>query len=266
MCKHADPLKITRVSGFNIYILHQAASDNPKERDLTLHSFSPEIANRVGLNAAVLYQNIVWWSQKNAANGKHQHDGRYWTYNSVKAFSELFPYFSPKQIRTALTRLENDGLILSGNFNNAGYDRTKWYCPVEQNDLPKKAKEIAQKGEPIPVGKPVSKPIIDKQKADAFFDAFWQSYPLCKRKTDKPKARVVFQNIVSGKHKQIPKTPPDEIISGIRNYANSMPDTEFIPLPTTWLNGERWGDTLQNLSPESQARIDRYKNIKAGAA
>ena len=146
----------------------------------------------------------------------------------------------------------------------AGSKGGKAKALLTNNKTPSNAKAMLKQPEPEP------EPIKNKQKAAAFltpeFDKFWQSYPLCKRKTDKPKARVVFQNIVSGKHKQIPKTPPDKIIDGITDYANSMPDPEFIPLPTTWLNGERWGDTLQNLSPESQARIDRYKNIKAGAA
>jgi hypothetical protein len=125
---------------------------------MSMHSFDPEIATKVGVNAAVLYQNIVWWTQKNAANGKHLRDGRHWTYNSIKAFDALFPYLTSKQIRTALDKLEEAGLILSGSFNKAGYDRTKWYCPSGPIQLPKKANGIAQKGEPIPVSKPDIKP------------------------------------------------------------------------------------------------------------
>jgi hypothetical protein len=127
---------------------------------MSMHSFDPEIAKKVGVNAAVIYQNIVWWTQKNIANNKHYHDGRHWTYNSIKAFDALFPYLSSKQIRTALDKLEDAELILSGVFNRAGYDRTKWYCPNCQIDLPKKANGIAQEGEPIPVSKPVIKPDI----------------------------------------------------------------------------------------------------------
>jgi hypothetical protein len=75
-------------------------------------------------------QNIVWWCAKNAANKRNKHDGRFWTYNSVKAWAELFPYLSAAQIRLALDKLESDGLILSGTFNEVGYDRTKWYCSI----------------------------------------------------------------------------------------------------------------------------------------
>lgn len=119
-------------------------------KEMSMHSFDPEIAKKVGVNAAVLYQNIVWWTQRNAANDRHFHDGRYWTYNSIKAFDALFPYLTTKQIRTALDKLEEAGLIMSGTFNKAGYDRTKWYCPLGQIDLPKKANGDAQEGEPIP--------------------------------------------------------------------------------------------------------------------
>jgi len=123
-----------------------------------MHSFDPEIAKDVGVNAAVLYQNILWWTQKNAANNKHCHDGRYWTYNSIKAFDDLFPYLTTAQIRRALEKLEAAGLILSGTFNKAAYDRTKWYCPSQQINLSKIANGIAEKGEPIPDSKPDIKP------------------------------------------------------------------------------------------------------------
>jgi antibiotic biosynthesis monooxygenase (ABM) superfamily enzyme len=111
-----------------------------------MHSFDPKIAKRVGVNAAVLYQNIVWWCAKNAANRHNEHGGRFWTYNSVKAWAELFPYLTSKQIRSALDRLEAEGLIVSGIFNVSAYDRTKWYspsgkpiCPQWQMKLPRRA-------------------------------------------------------------------------------------------------------------------------------
>lgn len=130
-----------------------------------MHSFDPRIAAKVGVNAAVLYQNIVWWCEKNAANNNNEHDGRHWTYNSVKAWSALFPYMSQKQIRTALDRLEAEGLVLSGIYNKMGKDRTKWYaanvdaiCPTGQKDLPLRADAFAPEGKPLPDSKPDTKP------------------------------------------------------------------------------------------------------------
>ena len=130
---------------------------------MSRHSFDPVIAKQVGLNAATIYQNILFWAETNAANNKHIHDGYIWTYNSITAFSDLFPYLTLKQIRTALTKLEDDGFIVSGCYNKSAYDRTKWYaptCPVGKLDLPSGANEIALKGEPIPDINTDNKPYV----------------------------------------------------------------------------------------------------------
>lgn len=131
-----------------------------------MHSFDPEIAKKVGVNAAVIYQNIVWWTDKNAANGKHFHDGRYWTYNSIAAFDELFPYFTRAQIRSAILKLEDSGLIVTGNYNQSAYDRTKWYSPNTKLHLSNLANGFDPEGKPIPDNKPDIKPDIDMSSDD----------------------------------------------------------------------------------------------------
>lgn len=139
-----------------------------------IHNFETNIAEKYGINAAIILQNMYYWIEKNRANEKHFHDGYYWTYNSMKAFEELFPYMSNKQIRGALKKLEDDGIIIDGNYNNSPYDRTKWYaitetgyelfqdgkciCQKGQIDLDERANEIAPEGEPIPNNKPNNKP------------------------------------------------------------------------------------------------------------
>lgn len=98
------------------------------------HSFDIDLATKYGVNCAILFENIAHWIAKNRANEKHFYDGRYWTYNSVKAFSELFPYMSEKQIRYALDKLEKVGLIMTGNYNETTYDRTKWYALTDMGE------------------------------------------------------------------------------------------------------------------------------------
>lgn len=123
-----------------------------------MHSFDPKIAEMVGLAPAVIYQNIVWWIAKNEANEQNKYDGYFWTYNSVKAFSILFPYLTEKQVRTSLDKLVEVGLIVAGNYNTSAYDRTKWFRLGGQIDLPCGANGIVYEGEPIPDIKPVIKP------------------------------------------------------------------------------------------------------------
>ncbi|AGW43716.1 putative DNA replication protein [Lactobacillus phage phiLdb] len=97
-----------------------------------LHYYSVRVAEECGLNSAALFANIAFWIKKNRANNQHFHDGTYWTYNSMKAFSEQFPYFSQRQIDTALKKLEDKGFIKTGNYNKLPFDRTKWYALTEK--------------------------------------------------------------------------------------------------------------------------------------
>lgn len=95
-----------------------------------MNSFDTEIAKDVGVNAAIIYQNIHYWCDHNRANGINEYDGLYWTYNSMRAFADLFPYLSEAQVRQALKVLEAKGYIKSGYHNKAAYDRTKWYADL----------------------------------------------------------------------------------------------------------------------------------------
>ena len=132
------------------------------------HTFDIDIAAKYGVEEAILLNHLWFWIQKNEANDRHFHDGLYWTYNSIKAFSALFPYMSHKKIRNALQKLEDAGLILKGNFNDSTYDRTMWYTltekgksilPKGQMDFPQRANGGAQKGKStITVINTVSKP------------------------------------------------------------------------------------------------------------
>lgn len=209
-----------------------------------MHSFDPKIAERVGVNAAVLYQNIVWWCAKNAANKHNEHDGRFWTYNSVKAWAELFPYLSAAQIRLALQKLEDNGLILSGVFNEIGYDRTKWYCPSEQIHLSENANGVARKNEPIPVSKPDIKPVDKHSCVIDGFEEFWERYP---RKTVKSAARKAYA-------KAVKKAQHDDIMFGLSQQMLSLTarEAQYIPHPATWLNQERWNDEPEQPSNNSK--------------
>lgn len=119
------------------------------------HSFDTQVAAEYGVFEAIMIENFKHWITKNKANEKHFYEGRTWTYNSVKAFSQIFHYLTPKQIRTTLDNLREREVIIAGNFNENKYDQTKWYsfvdedkwiCPSGQMGLPKKTNEVAQEG------------------------------------------------------------------------------------------------------------------------
>lgn len=95
------------------------------------HHYNVEIAKKYGIAEAVLLQNIYFWLSKNKVNNHNLMDGHYWTYNSARAFRELFPEMTQSKIYACLKRLEEQGVILSENYNKIAYDRTKWYALTE---------------------------------------------------------------------------------------------------------------------------------------
>ena len=96
--------------------------------------FDGDVAEIVGANAAVIFWNLKFWIAKNKANDKNYHDGRYWTYNSKKAFQELFPFISEQGIKTALNKLIEADLITTGDYNAKKFDRTLWYALTEKGE------------------------------------------------------------------------------------------------------------------------------------
>lgn len=101
----------------------------------------------------------MYWVKQNEANETNYFDGDYWTYNSHRAYGELFPYMSKRQIETALQKLIGSGLIKTGNYNKLAYDRTLWYALTQKGkcishfgvmDAPKKENGQPQNVSPIP--------------------------------------------------------------------------------------------------------------------
>lgn len=96
------------------------------------HSFDVATAEKYGVEEAIFIENMRFWLDKNKANERHFYDGRYWTYNSAKAFAKLFPYWSASQVNRIIKKLETEGVLVSGNYNQSAYDRTKWYSLNEE--------------------------------------------------------------------------------------------------------------------------------------
>ena len=124
-------------------------------------NFDESIAVELGVECAILLSNIQFWVKKNKANGEacHNHEGKFWTYNSAGSFAKLFPYWKERTIYSYLEKLEKAGYVLSGNFNKFKYDRTKWYTtdgcknniyPLMEVEVPKNETPSTEICGPIP--------------------------------------------------------------------------------------------------------------------
>lgn len=90
--------------------------------------YDVEVAIEVGIQASVFLDSIRRWIEHNAANRQNFKNGKYWTYNSAKAWSELFPEFSIDQIKRTIKKLKDAELIEIDSFNMMGFDHTSWYA------------------------------------------------------------------------------------------------------------------------------------------
>jgi hypothetical protein len=100
-----------------------------KKEKRDTHYFNPQIAKHFGLNAAVVFHNIEYWVTANREQKRKDNfkNGMYWTYNTVKTYSDTMFYLTENQIRTALDLLRQDGILYKNCFNKNAHDRTAWY-------------------------------------------------------------------------------------------------------------------------------------------
>ena len=83
----------------------------------------PSLAKEIGLNEAIMLQQIHFWIGKK----NNYKDGRYWVYNTYDEWLEQFPFWSLSTLKRTITSLSNKKLIIIGNFNKAKFDKTNWY-------------------------------------------------------------------------------------------------------------------------------------------
>ena len=98
------------------------------------HCFEVALAKEFGIEEAIFIDKFVGWIQHNRANNTNFHDGRTWTFNSAKAFADIFPYMNESKIKRVVTRLVEVGILMKGNYNENQYDRTSWYAFTDKGN------------------------------------------------------------------------------------------------------------------------------------
>lgn len=141
------------------------------------HYFDTEVASDVGINAAVVFQNVAHWIEHNRKAGKNEKEGAFWMYTTQAALAEQFEYLSLRQVRSAIEKLVEAGYLKVGRFNRHGYDQTRWYALAEKGesivkerhiDLTKMSNEEDKNGEPIPdiKAKYIKPNIVDRSRIE----------------------------------------------------------------------------------------------------
>ena len=98
---------------------------------MALHYFDVEVAQRCGVNAAILLSDIQYWCERSKGDPAHLREGRVWMWSSVRDFRERHPYLTARQIRYALEQLTASEVVITAQYSDRALDRTIWYSPVD---------------------------------------------------------------------------------------------------------------------------------------
>ena len=85
----------------------------------------PSMAKALGVNAAIVIQQVEWWTNYNRAKGRVDEHGHAWTFNSYAQWAEEFPWLSERQVRRIINDFEERGILVSQRRSPT--DATKCY-------------------------------------------------------------------------------------------------------------------------------------------
>lgn len=231
------------------------------------HSFSIEYAAKYGVLEALIIKHFQYWIRANVDIPKMQIDGHTWTYTTVETIQKNICYYSVDQIRRAIKKLREANVILTANHNAVKYDRTTWYAFVDEDNFVCISKKSSPSNNNFEVAdspngsSSIAEPIhntnnnnnntnicaLSDEGAESAvrpskhetvasareenFKEFWTAYP---RKMNKGAARKAYAAAIK-------KADAATILDAVRKFKFPS-DVQFIPLPSSWLNGERWLD------------------------
>ena len=88
---------------------------------------NPVAAEVLGVNEAIIVQQIHYWLNINEKAKINFHEGRYWTYNTYENWQKTnFRFFSLRTLKRIFKKLFDEKILIKDNFNKKKYDRTLW--------------------------------------------------------------------------------------------------------------------------------------------
>lgn len=97
------------------------------------HSFDTGIAKSLGVNAAIVFNHIVYWLRYNSSNENAIHEEKVWMYETQKKMAEFLEYMTLEEVKKAVVKLLEAKLLIKANFNKNPFDKTAWYTTTDQN-------------------------------------------------------------------------------------------------------------------------------------
>lgn len=94
------------------------------EEPITINRLAAKV---LGLNEAIVVQQVHYWLEINRKAKINQYNGRTWTYNTYEKWQiENFDFWSTRTVMRIFVSLFDKGIFIRGNYNKKKYDKTTW--------------------------------------------------------------------------------------------------------------------------------------------
>lgn len=234
----------------------------------------PKLAKEIGLNEAIVLQQIHYWLNKRT----HLKDGKYWTYGSMVTWQrDQFFFWSVNTVKRTFASLEKQNLLIVGNYNRAGFDKTKWYS-INYETLEQVSQRLTQNESTIDpiwvVGETQNdtdntldlpktssdiKTSSSNELMESDFEKLWKLYP--NKKGSKNTALKSYKKALKG------GTTNKQIQDGIVAYKKHLVENDWLKpaFGSTWFFNERWNDeyesesVTQKMTDEEMGGNDKYQ-------
>lgn len=87
----------------------------------------PSLALAIGLEQALVLQQIHYWIEGNRERDINEREGRYWVYNTHDQWQEEFGWWSKRKVQRILKKLRDLELVDAKPLAKDSGDRTLWY-------------------------------------------------------------------------------------------------------------------------------------------
>lgn len=178
---------------------------------------SPELASRIGLNEAIVLQQICYWLEDTTSGVDY--DGKRWVYNTIEEWTEQFPFWSEKTVKRALTSLKSRGLIYVEQLKKTQHDRTNYYAINHANPLLTDGDKLtpstrsncpARKGQSVPMDKANMSPSIGSTCPDLTENTTENTTEITTdtvRQASPAQPPLDYQSVLDAYHQIIPEMP-----------------------------------------------------------
>jgi len=129
---------------------------------------------------------------------------------------------------------------------------------THRRKTPEPPEDLAGKPDGLDPKKKAGKVPDDKPKYSADFETFWAKFP---RKDGKKKASEVWERL----KKNVALPDIERLMNSLGKQCSSKQwakdDGQFVPLPTTWLNGQKWDDEGY-VPPAKEVQLCPYCKVR----